>query len=150
MTGYQAEGICQESERLSSGVWFSRRTQRQYILKATVYYSKRIASEIGKRKMYLGPQGNHRHAFPTGSHRVCLIPPATNWADVCKLLLTRETYQRLGTLGFYREIVMQASFAQNVPKFQNLKKETDVQQKPCYLRQQFSRSHQFQKWLDPF
>lgn len=65
-----------------------------------------------------------------GSHRMCLIPPAS-CDNMCEMLSPWEAHQQLSAQGFHWGLVMQTpSSRQPVPKFQTPRKEADVQHKP--------------------
>lgn len=84
--------------------WLARRiyrTQNIVLLRVMVHYSKRIYSKISKRKRYMGEEVQRKPStsFQESSHqwnhhKICLIPSATVWNDMYKVLPTKETWLR--------------------------------------------------------
>lgn len=86
--------------------------------------------------------------LPMELHRMCLILPALNCENMCKMLFTRRSCQKLSTQCFYWGLVTQAACTQHIPKFQTLRRKAGVQHKP-YIFAQFTQSVPhllFRKW----
>lgn len=80
------------------------------ILMTVIYYRKWIQSKLSEGKgawdkvqRKLGEAS--RSLLPVESHRICLIPPATNRDNGCKTLSTREAPYRLSVQRFYCRLV---------------------------------------------
>ena len=71
--------------------WRTHRTQHITVLIAMIYSSKSIQSRRAKRKVYRAKSGgkagtNFQSPLPIESHRMCLIPPATELCHVWKVV----------------------------------------------------------------
>ena len=80
------------------------------ILMTVIYYRKWVQSKLSKGKgawdkvhRKLGEAS--RSPLPVESHRICLIPPATNHDSRRKTLSTWEAPYRLSVQGFYCRLV---------------------------------------------
>lgn len=75
------------------------------LLRAVIYYSKRIQSKISKEKRYIrqspGEIGTSFHStLSVESHRQDAIPSSVSCDNMYEILPTREAHLRLSTQGF--------------------------------------------------
>lgn len=96
--------------------WRTHRILHAVVLRAQIYYSKRIQSKTSQGQRHTGKVlGNlgtsSEGSFPVSSHRMCSFLPALNCDDTCNMLSTWEAYQGLRVQVFYWWLVTQTSSA---------------------------------------
>lgn len=97
-----------------------------------------------QRKKHMGkvqgkPDINFQGSFPMESHMMCLVAPAISYDNTHGMLPTKKLV-RDSTSRILLGLIMQATSARNVPKFQSPRKKAGAWHKPHCLYKQCRHS----------